>query len=92
MNIGDIVLSLCGRDEGKYFIVVGTQDDYSMIGDGKNRRLEKPKRKNNKHLKLEDRIDEEIATRLVEGGKVTNNEIRKALAQYTEAYGEEGGM
>jgi len=94
MNIekADVVVSLNGRDEGKRFLVVGTRDGYSLIADGKGRRLEKPKLKKNKHLKLEDTSDALVAAKLAEGEKVTNNEIRRALAKYAADHGEKGGM
>ena len=92
IDIADVVISLNGRDESKRFLVVGTDDEYSMIADGKGRRVEKPKRKKNKHLKLEDKVSGRIAERLVEGEKVTNNEIRRTLAGYAAQRGEKGGM
>jgi len=88
----DVVISLNGRDKDKRFLVVGTEDGYSHIADGKGRRLEKPKRKKNKHLKLEDKADGLVAVKLTEGEKVTNNEIRRALAKYAADHGEKGGM
>ena len=81
----DVVISLCGRDEGKRFLVVGTQDDYSMLADGKSRRVEKPKRKKNKHMKLEGKAVNPVAAKLLSGERVTNNEIRRALAEYAAA-------
>ena len=92
IKVADFVTSLNGRDEGKLFIVVGTEDNYSLIADGKNRKVGKPKRKNNKHLKLEEKIDSPITTKLIDGEKVTNNEIRRALAQHAADCGEKGGM
>jgi len=92
IDIADVVISLNGRDESKRFLVVGTDDEYSMIADGKGRRVEKPKRKKNKHLKLEDKVSGRIAERLIEGEKVTNNEIRRTLAGYAAQRGEKGGM
>ena len=88
----DVVISLNGRDKGRRFLVVGSEDGYSMLVDGKSRRVEKPKRKNNKHLILEDKAGGSIAEKLGGGEKVTNNEIRRALAQYAAARGEKGGM
>jgi len=88
IGIADVVTSLNGRDEGKSFLVIGTEDDYSLLADGKGRKFEKPKRKNNKHLKLEEKIDAHITDKLINGEKVTNNEIRRALAQYTADRGE----
>jgi len=82
VKVADIVVSLNGRDAGKRFIIIGTEDEYSLIADGKNRRYEKPKRKKNKHLKYEGIANDIIAAKLTEVGNVTNNEIRRTLAQY----------
>ena len=82
IETADVVISLNGRDGGKRFLVVGTENEYSLLADGRGRRVEKPKRKKNKHLKLEDKADGPIAVKLLEGEKVSNNEIRRALAKY----------
>ena len=78
----DVVISLNGRDKDKRFIVVGTEDEYSLIADGRGRRIEKPKRKKNKHLRLEGRLGGKTADKLAGGEKVANSEIRRALAAY----------
>ncbi|MCL2391069.1 MAG: KOW domain-containing RNA-binding protein [Oscillospiraceae bacterium] len=87
----NVVIPINGRDAGKRFIVVGTEDDYSLLADGKGRRVEKPKRKKNKHVQVEDKIDGLIATKLSEGERVTNSEIRRALAMPLTR-GDKGGM
>jgi len=87
-RLADIVISLNGRDAGKRFLVVGTEEEYSFLADGKGRRFEKPKRKKNKHVKVEGRTDGPIAGKLTEGEKVTNNEIRRTLAAYVADNGE----
>jgi len=86
------VISLNGRDAGKRFIVISQEDEYSLIADGKGRRYEKPKRKKNKHLKLEDKASSKIADKLTGGEKVTNNEIRITLAAYAAEHKSKGGM
>jgi ribosomal protein L14E/L6E/L27E len=78
----DVVSSLNGRDAGKRFIVVATDGEYSLLADGKGRRVEKPKRKKNKHILPEGYNTTRIAARLADDGKVTNSEIRRALAEY----------
>ena len=88
----DIVISLNGRDEGRRFLVIATQDEYALLADGKGRKVDRPKRKKHKHVKLEDKVQSPIASKLIAGEKVTNNEIRRALAQYTLALAEKGGM
>ena len=99
LNIADIVISVNGRDTGKLFIVIETDNEYSLIADGKGRRLEKPKRKKNKHLEFKDKADNFIAEKLQKGEKITNNEIRRFLASHTaesrkgaEETCKEGGM
>ena len=66
-ELADVVISLNGRDKGKRFLVIGTDDEYSLLADGKGRRYEKPKRKKNKHIKVEGRTNGPIAGKLTEG-------------------------
>ena len=92
IGVADVVISLNGRDEGKRFIVIGVEDEYSILADGKGRRTEKPKRKKHKHLKPEGKAGGKAAEKLLSGEKATNNEIRRALAEYEAARIEKGGM
>jgi len=92
LAVADIVISMNGRDAGKRFIVTGTDDGYSLLADGKGRRLEKPKRKKNKHIIYEDKADSLIANKLIEGEKITNSELRRYLAGYAAERCNEGGM
>ena len=51
--IGRMAVSTQGRDKGRVFIIVDTpEENFVMLADGKLRRLEKPKRKKLKHIKL----------------------------------------
>lgn len=52
LEIGTVVKSLKGRDKNKYFCVVGIDDGYVFICDGKERKLQKPKRKKIKHIEI----------------------------------------
>jgi len=91
-DIADLVISRNGRDAEKLFIVIGLEGEYSMIADGKGRRFEKPKQKKNKHLRFEAKAEGQTAEKLRSGEKVTNNEIRRALAAYAAEHCKEGGM
>jgi len=92
IELADVVVSANGRDEGKRFLVIETEGEYSLIANGKGRRVEKPKRKKNKHLRLEDKADGRIAEKLLGGEKPTNNEVRRVLAGVAAVRGEKGGM
>lgn len=50
LEIGTVVKALKGRDKDKYFCVVGMEDEYVYICNGKERKLSKPKRKKIKHI------------------------------------------
>lgn len=93
INMSDIVTALNGRDKGKLFFVVKIEEIYAFLSDGKSRRIDKPKRKKLKHLKLEANSDCRTAFKIRSGDKVTNSEIRRALAEYAaDDPGEKGGM
>ena len=77
----DIVISTAGRDKGKLFFVLGTEEDFLLLADGKTRRLEKPKRKKRKHVVFQARFDCRTAEKIRSGEKLANSDLRKTLAQ-----------
>ena len=79
--VGRIVVSKAGRDAGRRFVVVKVIDDlFVEVCDGDLRRVEKPKRKKVKHLDITDEIADGIAGKLKNNDRITNAEVRKALA------------
>ena len=80
----DIVRSTAGRDRGKFFFVLDTDGEFLMLADGKTRRLEQPKRKKRKHAAFIARKDSPVAEKIRSEEKVTNSELRRTLAAYSE--------
>ena len=78
--ISDVVVSTAGRDQGKLFYVVGTDPVYLMLANGKDRTLDKPKRKKRKHVQKVLRAETRVAAKLASGTKVLNSELRRDLA------------
>ena len=78
--ISDVVVSTAGRDQGKLFYVVGTDPVYLMLANGKDRTLDKPKRKKRKHVQKVLRAETRVAAKLASGDKVLNSELRRDLA------------
>lgn len=72
---GQIVRSACGRDAENFLVVVGFEQDYVLIADGKERPLERPKRKNKKHIFV-------TKTILKEEQYKTNRSLKYALNDY----------
>ena len=79
-NIADVVKSTAGRDQGKLFYVIGTDPVYLTLANGKDRTLEKPKRKKRKHIQKVLRSETRVAAKLLAGDKVLNSELRRDLA------------
>lgn len=77
----DIVKSTAGRDKGKLFFVLAVEGDFLLLADGKTRKLESPKRKKRKHTCFMEHSDCRAAEKIRSGEKVTNSELRRALAQ-----------
>ena len=50
--VGKIVISKAGRDKNKAMVIVAETENYLLVCDGKERPVERPKRKNPKHLQL----------------------------------------
>lgn len=76
----DLVISLAGRDKGKLFYVIDTDDPFILVADGKGRKLENPKRKKLKHVRRVFGIDSRVARKLKSGDRVLNSELRRDLA------------
>lgn len=78
--LGQLVVSLAGRDKGLICTVVGNTDDegYVLIADGRIRKVEAPKKKKLKHVKP-------IDCEKLSNEKLTNRFIREAINEYKES-------
>ena len=69
---GQIVISTAGHDKGEMLVIAGFDKNRVLVCDGKQRKLERPKLKNPKHLM-------ETGILLSEDSIATNRKIRKTL-------------
>ena len=79
----NIVKSTAGRDEGDLFFVLDTQEEFLLLADGKRRRVESPKRKKRKHVSFVGESHSVVADKIRSSEKITNSELRKALAAFS---------
>ena len=82
IQISDVVISVQGRDQGEVFYVIGREEEYLLLANGKNRTLEAPKRKKQKHVEKVLRSETRVAAKLCSGDKVLNGELRRDLAYF----------
>ena len=84
LTIADVVISTAGRDAGKLFYVLETDDVWLVLVNGKDRTIEKPKRKKSKHTRKVLRSETRVAAKLRAGDKVLNSELRRDLAYLSQ--------
>lgn len=81
---GDVVRSLAGHDKDSLFCVMSTEGDVLLLANGKERKLNSPKRKNMKHVQRAGTSDHPVFRRICSGEAVGDNELRKALAAFRD--------
>ena len=74
---GSVVRAEAGRDGGGYFVIVEADEKYCFIADGRSRKLNKPKRKNIKHIRITDSM--------IDLNDITDKKLRNALKQFGSA-------
>lgn len=74
IQIGSIVRALAGREKDSFYVAVGIHDGFVEIADGKERKLEKPKRKNIKHISPTNTV--------IDTDGLTNKKLRKLIAEF----------
>ena len=78
--VSDVVVSTAGRDQGRLYYVISTDEMFLMLVNGKDRTLDKPKRKKRRHVQKVLRSETRVAAKLISGDKVLNSELRRDLA------------
>lgn len=76
LQIGRVVYSRAGRDKAGFLVVVGCEGETLLLCNGKDRPLERPKKKNRKHIGLTNTV-------LDSGSMSTNRSLRLALNAYS---------
>ena len=80
ISVSDLVISTAGRDQGSLYYCIAADQRYVMLVNGKDRTLEKPKRKARRHVQKVLRSETRVAEKLKLGDKVLNSELRRDLA------------
>ena len=89
LAIADVVVSTAGRDAGKLFYVLEADENQITLVNGKDRTIDKPKRKKRKHTKKVLRSETRVAEKLRNGDKVLNSELRRDLTYLSDLLGQE---
>ena len=72
--------------------MLSAEEDFLLLADGKHRRLENPKRKRRKHVALVETGESAVAEKIKSNEKITNSELRKAIAAMSGANPDQEGI
>jgi len=69
------VKSAAGRDKGKFMVIADfSEDGFCLLADGKERKLEKPKKKRLKHIKFTNTV--------IRAENLTDRALRRVISEY----------
>lgn len=71
LKVGSVVRNISGHDQG-FFAVVKIDSSFVYLADGRSRLLEKPKKKNPKHLRVTNTVIDPMRME-------TNKKLKQAL-------------
>ena len=83
-EIGMLVRSKSGHDQGTVYVIMDMQGEYLYLVDGRIRTLSKPKKKNNKHVQRIDVIIDEIVTMKM-NNTLIDEKIKRAIKLYEKS-------
>lgn len=75
--IGFLAYSLAGHDKGELYLIIEERKDSVYVVDGAVRTLDRPKKKNKKHIQIIKRENQRIDI-----SSVTNEEIKHIIKLY----------
>ena len=77
--IGMLAISRAGHDLGTVYVITGEEGEYVYLADGRLKTVDRPKKKNRKHIQVIKKIQ---ISRPVDGFK--DLEIKRAIKMYQE--------
>jgi len=79
---GMLASSKAGHDKNTVYVILKEETEYVHLADGRSRTLERPKRKNRKHIQIIKKCPVPDFQDRIKAGLADDAEIRKVLEQY----------
>lgn len=81
---GMLASSKTGRDKDRVYIIIKEEKEYVYLVNGLSRKLNKPKKKNKKHIQIIKKMQEPGLTEKIKQGKTDDLEIRMYIKNWHE--------
>ncbi len=82
---GEIVISKAGHDKCEHFVILKSDSEYVYLVDGVFRTVDRPKKKNRKHVQIVHFQDVNLVKKYANNEKVTNEEIKRAIKLFKDS-------
>ncbi len=79
---GMLATSKAGHDVGTVYVIIKEETEYIYLVDGKIRTLEKPKKKNKKHIQIIKKCPDNDLADIIKSGDADDIVIRKFIQKY----------
>lgn len=79
ISLGQVVVSIAGRDRHEVYLVVALQESYLLVANGRERSVKAPKKKNRRHVRAYKQIFEPVRDALEAGECIGDELIRQGL-------------
>lgn len=79
---GKLAISKSGHDKGSLYVILKEETANLYLADGRLKTVEKPKKKNKKHVQLIQRLPEEITQLMPQDGEFRNEDIKRIIKLY----------
>lgn len=83
-NVGEIVISKAGHDKGEHFVILKSDSEYVYLVDGVFRTVDRPKKKNIKHVQVVHVKDDNLVKKYANNEKITNEEIKRSIKLFKD--------
>lgn len=80
-DFAKIAMSLAGHDKGQTYIIIDGNSEYVYLADGRLKTLATPKRKNRKHIQIDQRADQSIIDKY-NAGILNDSDIRSVVKKW----------
>ena len=82
---GKLAISKSGHDKDSIYVIVKEEATDVYLADGRLKTVDKPKKKNKKHIQIIKKLPKEIAEMLTTDEEFRNEEIKRAIKLYQKS-------
>ena len=82
---GKLAKSKSGHDKDSIYVIIKEEETCVYLADGRLRTVEKPKKKNKKHIQIIKQLPGEITEILTQNREFRNEEVKRAIKIYRKS-------